>query len=245
MRRFSSLGLEPQGPARLDTDSDMAAAADGPEAAIMTTNSSSSSHHHDRPPVTATAEESHFAFYAFEAATGHERWSHTAGAFVAPTAASWHSPHHSLAQRSGGGGGMSSHAGEMPWDNFHGSVLASLPHRWGNRDDTRFELAHITRTRKGQDPQAQQGQRAEAHVTDLFGGARPHASSEHVQAPNAFVAHVKDGIQVMHFYTGRPLTRIALQRGEAHADLNQDRVIEHVAAVVGTHSPYLQVVHDG
>eukprot|EP00823_Brevimastigomonas_motovehiculus_P006167 TRINITY_DN4981_c0_g1_i1.p1 TRINITY_DN4981_c0_g1~~TRINITY_DN4981_c0_g1_i1.p1 ORF type:complete len:882 (-),score=169.57 TRINITY_DN4981_c0_g1_i1:218-2863(-) len=71
-----------------------------------------------------------------------------------------------------------------------------------------------------------------------FGGLLPHAASEHVENPNVVVAHLRDGIEVIHFYSGRPLCHLSLKRDVAHVDMNGDGVIDHVEAVAGVHSPY-------
>lgn len=65
------------------------------------------------------------------------------------------------------------------------------------------------------------------------GGAGGRAPSQPYR-PNALVAHVEGGIEVMHLYSGRPVCRMTLPPGHVvHADLNGDGVVERVAAPPG------------
>lgn len=61
--------------------------------------------------------------------------------------------------------------------------------------------------------------------SDLLGGLRPHLSTEHVKKPNSFVAHLRDGLAVVHLYTGRLLCRLALLKGLPHVDVDGDGVV--------------------
>jgi hypothetical protein len=188
----------------------------------------------------------HFSFFAFEGFTGELRWKHEVSDFAEPAPAheSWHDRHHSPSKRAAVHAN-DAHAGELRWENFRGSVIRSLPHAWASRDDTRFELAHFERRQAGPKPENAQGDYQDIlsldflNFNDLHGGLRAHAAGEHVRQPNTFVAYLKDGLEVIHLYTGRTLTRVALKKGVAHADINGDGVVEHAEAVGGAQSPYL------
>jgi hypothetical protein len=56
-----------------------------------------------------------------------------------------------------------------------------------------------------------------------------------VANPNALVVHLRDGIELLHFYSGRPLCRLTLRAGEVHVDMDGDGVIDHLEAVGGIH----------
>jgi hypothetical protein len=55
-------------------------------------------------------------------------------------------------------------------------------------------------------------------------GKTGHLSS----TPNVFVAHLAEGIQAIHLYTGRSICKLHLASPGLHADINGDGVIEHV-----------------
>lgn len=88
----------------------------------------------------------------------------------------------------------------------------------------------------------QQHARGDAHGVD----STQHISHHHQQGtrhfegrrappPNALVAHVENGIEAVHLYTGRTLCRLALRPGAAlHADVNADGVPDEVEAWGGS-----------
>ncbi|CAG9467181.1 unnamed protein product [Pedinophyceae sp. YPF-701] len=51
--------------------------------------------------------------------------------------------------------------------------------------------------------------------------------------PNAIVAHLRDGVVVLDFASGRPMCSLQMERNQVHVDLNSDGVVDHVAAVPG------------
>lgn len=59
----------------------------------------------------------------------------------------------------------------------------------------------------------------------------PHSESEHVRGANAIVTHLREGIEVVHLYTGQTVTRLKLEPGALHVDLDGDGVIDHIEAV--------------
>eukprot|EP00271_Cylindrocystis_brebissonii_P005161 TRINITY_DN17107_c0_g1_i1.p1 TRINITY_DN17107_c0_g1~~TRINITY_DN17107_c0_g1_i1.p1 ORF type:complete len:716 (+),score=145.26 TRINITY_DN17107_c0_g1_i1:201-2348(+) len=52
----------------------------------------------------------------------------------------------------------------------------------------------------------------------------------HWWAPNAVVAHLKEGIEAVHLYSGRTICKLLLKAGGLHADINGDGVLDHVQA---------------
>lgn len=70
-------------------------------------------------------------------------------------------------------------------------------------------------------------------MPDLQYALRPHDDKEHIQLPNAIVAHLKDGLEILHLYSGRPLCRIGLPTRQVHVDVNGDGVVDHIQAVAG------------
>ena len=47
-------------------------------------------------------------------------------------------------------------------------------------------------------------------------------------APNVLVAHLEEGIEAVHLYSGRTLCKLHLPAPGLHADLNGDGVLDHV-----------------
>jgi hypothetical protein len=64
-------------------------------------------------------------------------------------------------------------------------------------------------------------------------------NSEDLIHPNVVVAHTKHGLEILHVYTGRTVTRVSLPEPRfgggsgLYVDLNGDRVIDHVQAIPG------------
>ena len=48
------------------------------------------------------------------------------------------------------------------------------------------------------------------------------------EPPNVVVAARRDGLEVLHLYTGRPLTQLPLPSASAHGDVNGDGSVDHV-----------------
>lgn len=192
--------------------------------------SSSGEDHFDRA--------AHFSYYAFAGGTGESRWTHDSTSFLEEQHA--HDllrPQHEAV-----------HSGESDWRLFRRSILdAALPHAWqGGRSATRLDLAHVEKTRSGQQRQAIKASRevkSSFFVPNVL-GLRPHHDSEHVRDANALVAHLRDGIEILHLYSGRPLCRLTLQAGQVHVDMDGDGVIDHVEAVGGVHSASTRNAHD-
>ena len=53
--------------------------------------------------------------------------------------------------------------------------------------------------------------------------------------PNVFVAHLKDGIEVVRLQTGRTICKLHLASPGLHVDLNGDGVLDHLQATGVTH----------
>jgi hypothetical protein len=53
---------------------------------------------------------------------------------------------------------------------------------------------------------------------------------------NVLVVHRREGVEVLHLHTGRPLLELPLPTNMVHADLNMDGSVDRVEAVVSDHS---------
>lgn len=168
--------------------------------------------------------------------------------------------------------GATARASERDWRLFKTSVLRVLEPelRWRRRADTALVLAHFEKEkrraarRSAADATLGASERAagagaftwllrNATMADAPGRAAAGAAGEaaalaaeaaYRRAPNVLVCKGADGLAVLHLYTGRLLTRVALVADTAaaadggaavhhriHADLNGDTVIDHVYAV--------------
>jgi hypothetical protein len=184
----------------------------------------------------------HFSYFASSCRSGVLRWHHDATDFLSSSDAvdAAHILHdqHDV------------HTGEVEWRNYREAFLDALPHsHHQSAFDTRMTLTQLT------PPQQRQGQvgskqaerekgessaRASARIASALPSSHlavaasarlAHSDAEHIPHPNAIVAHTEDGIELMSFYTGRPLAHLALSRQELHADINGDGVIDHVQIV--------------
>ena len=73
------------------------------------------------------------------------------------------------------------------------------------------------------------------HVSHHHQQGTRHFEGRRAGPPNALVAHVENGIEAVHLYTGRTLCRLALRPGAAlHADVNADGVPDEVEAWGGS-----------
>ena len=72
----------------------------------------------------------------------------------------------------------------------------------------------------------------------MRGGApgRGPTSKHAYLAPNVLVAHLEEGIEAVHLYSGRTLCKLHLPPPGLHADLNGDGVLDHVQACFALHS---------
>lgn len=141
------------------------------------------------------------------------------------------------------------HFGEASCREYRESVLEVLPHRWTARGDTRFALAHFRKHRhRGAKAQAA-GEGKEGPKASVKGGAHGHAPDKvtravgklvgaaglgtaamehaphthaHSLPPNVLIAHLRDGIEAMHLYTGRTVCKLLLPSPDLHVDINSD-----------------------
>eukprot|EP00238_Polyblepharides_amylifera_P006621 CAMPEP_0196591354 /NCGR_PEP_ID=MMETSP1081-20130531/69302_1 /TAXON_ID=36882 /ORGANISM="Pyramimonas amylifera, Strain CCMP720" /LENGTH=702 /DNA_ID=CAMNT_0041914685 /DNA_START=132 /DNA_END=2240 /DNA_ORIENTATION=+ len=194
----------------------------------------------------------HFNYYAFEGASGKQRWKHESADFHrdASILADALTPQHhykldasSLTQR---------HFGEVECREYRKSVLSSMPHRWGRRQDTYFELRHFRKQRKKNDIKGAKNRLGNEKVSTVHSAvesfldvalgsraqghgkrARTRQEGQHAskgEQPNVIVAHLQEGIEVVHLFTGRTLCKLLLPGPGLHADINGDGVLDHVQA---------------
>ena len=157
----------------------------------------------------------------------------------------------------------------MDWRDFRSSVLKSLPHSWSERDDTSFNIAHYSRDRHHRRKATWTSPLKTLHKYKGVGGGGggggggekggsgsshhdgavpqnvlgritpPHDESEHVVHPNVVVAHTRRGLEILHLFTGRTVTRLSLPETRfgggsgMYVDVDGDRVIDHVQAIPG------------
>ena len=69
------------------------------------------------------------------------------------------------------------------------------------------------------------------------GEPEPHPHQRN--PPNAIVAHLREGLDIVNLYTGRPICRLPLPPSGLHVDLNGDGVLDHVVAVGSNYEQHL------
>lgn len=50
----------------------------------------------------------------------------------------------------------------------------------------------------------------------------------HELPANVVLAHLEEGIEAVHLYTGRTICKLHLPNGGLHTDLNADGVLDHI-----------------
>eukprot|EP00963_Diacronema_lutheri_P010041 scaffold950_cov360-Pavlova_lutheri.AAC.8 len=186
----------------------------------------------------------HFNYMALEGDTGEKRWEHRGSDF-----------HRRIEQGEGNTVPLHNyrldahllqgrHYGEASCREYKESVLKSLPHRWISRRDTNLGLARFEKQRMSSKRSASTrssrssgAQEADPNlVTKAIGkaadtvaqGKRGTSRQNKRPAPNTLVAHVRDGLEAIHLYSGRPICMLHLPSPGLHLDLDGDGVLDHV-----------------
>jgi hypothetical protein len=189
----------------------------------------------------------HFSYFAYSGNAGVLRWKHEALDFhrdlaglQESTVTTQHSLHAAAQLQDG------VHYGEASCREYREAVLASLPHNWHSERDTRMHLAHFHRHRAHTGAQKEQIstlgiQRQQVNKNNppapagTFKAATQQraSSASHYAPPNVIVAHMEEGIEAVHLFSGRTVCRLFLDPYALHVDLNGDGIPDHVHAVGG------------
>jgi hypothetical protein len=105
----------------------------------------------------------------------------------------------------------SKHKAEADWHEFARDMRASLPHRFGEWHRVSMELGHFAR-----DSEAD------------------HATVEPSLPANVILTHNRNGIEAVHLYSGRMVTRMhlpVLANPTSYADINYDSVPDAVQLI--------------
>eukprot|EP00742_Colponemidia_sp_Colp-10_P011071 GILJ01012249.1.p1 GENE.GILJ01012249.1~~GILJ01012249.1.p1 ORF type:complete len:700 (+),score=92.80 GILJ01012249.1:149-2248(+) len=161
----------------------------------------------------------HFSLYAFEGKRGTLRWSHEADeSHEEISAEEKFEPQHSyMAQQAP----HVKHQGEVNWRHFRREVIRALPHQWHHREDTILATDAFETKEK---------RKKHRRSEDLDEGSDAEGHAE--RPPNVVLAHIRNGLEVIHLFTGRTLTRITLREG-LHLDINGDGIVDHVQTYPG------------
>eukprot|EP00887_Chlorella_sp_A99_P007059 scaffold2.g7059.t1 len=80
-------------------------------------------------------------------------------------------------------------------------------------------------------------------VTRMLGGlagsgrSRTSVQGAPAEPPNVVVAHLEEGLEMVHLFSGRTVCRLHLEPASLHADLNSDGVPDHIVAIVTSGIP--------
>ncbi|WIA13628.1 hypothetical protein OEZ85_007192 [Tetradesmus obliquus] len=135
-----------------------------------------------------------------------------------------------LAAAKAASGGRATHSSLHPRRQRSSGI--SMSHILGPSKGSAATTAAGTKARSGLVVSRQQGGNAAAAAH--AGMAYRHAHLAHNGSANAIVAHVEDGIEVVHLFSGRTLCKLHLPANILHADINGDGVIDHVAVGSGS-----------
>ncbi len=191
----------------------------------------------------------HFSYFAYSGNAGVLRWKHEALDFhrdLAGLQESTVSTQHSLHAAAQLQEGV--HYGEASCREYREAVLAALPHSWHTERDTRLHLAHFHRHRAHHGAQKEQistlgiqrqqvnknnNPPAPAGTFKQQQQQKAAAGASHYAPPNVIVAHMEEGIEAIHLFSGRTVCRLFLDPYALHVDLNGDGIPDHVHAVGG------------
>lgn len=180
----------------------------------------------------AREELNHFSYYAFEGHTGALRWKHEPGDFedLGDTASNLQQALDLFAQPTFSANAPDMalqlhvyhnlrHLGERDWTFFIDDLTDQLPYIWRTREDTNMVSAHFDRERSFGNPTR--------NLDD--------DEDERLFKKNVVVAKTTHGFEVLHLYSGRPLTHLELSSESLHLDINNDGVIDRIQSIPRKH----------
>eukprot|EP00669_Euglena_mutabilis_P011024 TRINITY_DN5704_c0_g1_i1.p1 TRINITY_DN5704_c0_g1~~TRINITY_DN5704_c0_g1_i1.p1 ORF type:complete len:523 (-),score=139.01 TRINITY_DN5704_c0_g1_i1:126-1694(-) len=145
--------------------------------------------------------------------------------------------------------------GSRDWTVFRRSMMAVFPHTHVHTHHTRLRIHHfskklpakeVEKRRKQKDIGAHHAaKKGPGRGDDNYGelGARlagltgamkekfqaPHQRGDHPHPPNVLVAHLAEGIEVLHLYTGRTLCHFGpLHPGHVYDDVDGDTTVDAI-----------------
>uniref|UniRef100_A0A7S0I2L2 FG-GAP repeat-containing protein n=1 Tax=Hanusia phi TaxID=3032 RepID=A0A7S0I2L2_9CRYP len=102
-----------------------------------------------------------------------------------------------------------------------------------SRAGTRIPKRRRAKSAKRQIIRDEKGGKAGSTPKDQDRNPHVIARRPTVKHANALVVHRKDGIEVLHLHTGRPLCELPLPANMMHADINKDGAIDRLEAIIG------------
>jgi hypothetical protein len=176
----------------------------------------------------------HYNTYALSGKDGTLRWKHEHGDFEEEPAYTYESPftHFKLKDHN-----VHKHTGEVYWRQYTQSLISVMPYSWTWDEDSHCHLAHFRRDKRPSgnlgDEIVDAGSRVQEHLKEVALGKKVDSVLKEHESPNVVVIHSNKGVEVLHFYQGRPLCTLPLSSHHAsHADIDSDGRIEHVHAVM-------------
>ena len=112
----------------------------------------------------------------------------------------------------------------MRWYQFASDVLENLPYRWRIREDTSLTADRFDKRRQiGGSNQS---------TNNIYDSSLFNQNNEPInKPPNVIVSRNSAGIEVIHLYSGRPLTTLKFTPGSLFDDINGDNVIDKIDAI--------------
>lgn len=209
--------------------------------------------------VKGVATSRHFSYVSFEGGKGDERWEHKSEDFHKNLDEVQDQTRPQMNYRLEAEALEGRHYGELSCRDYRDSILAALPHSWAALRDTSFEPAHFVKHKEGRGAQKHalgQKKRVGNPVTTkllnppLKSSMPPtHSlvqvghSTHHNISVNALVAHLEEGLEVIHLFTGRTICKLHLPPGGLHQDINGDGVPDHVMVYSDTKPEIITAGH--
>lgn len=123
---------------------------------------------------------------------------------------------------------------EGPGDRGGGILSFLLGPKSHDRAHASASTSHQGRHHHGGAHTRHQGHVA-SHKRNSKGPASNHHWDHHSNmTANSIVAHLEEGIEVIHLFSGRPVCKLHLPSGALHSDLNGDGIVDHVQVYHGT-----------
>ncbi|KAJ6240544.1 fg-gap repeat-containing protein [Anaeramoeba flamelloides] len=186
-----------------------------------------SSHENTNDNSQKVTISKNFEYFCFAARNGKLRWKSTPAFHNAETASAYGAASgvHFVSQF------KSAQINTIltNWRVFRESVLYQFPYSWRSKSDSHLRLANFQRDRSSRETKGIR------YSKDKFNEKLLK------EPPNALVAHVKNGIDVVHLYTGVQICYIPLTSHGSYGDLSGNFMINHIESTLS--HDYIQKIN--
>jgi hypothetical protein len=123
----------------------------------------------------------------------------------------------------------------VQWQQYASDIFEHLPSVWRIKEDTSIKVDRFDKRRQfGGGDDEMDDKDSIFSMIDTGGpydsGLLARKSSPYI-SPNVFVAKHSTGLEVIHLYSGRPLTTVKFLPGSLYADINGDNIVDKADAI--------------